>query len=112
MKVLLDECLPVDFRHELVPHDVHTAEWAGLKGKKNGELLRAAEVAGYDVLLTVDQGIPYQQNPDGRRVSIIVMPTPTNKLEDLKLFTEALLLTLNNIGVGQFVVLPRRGPTE
>jgi len=38
-----------------------------LKGKKNGELLRAAEAAGYDVLLTVDQGIPHQRPSAGRR---------------------------------------------
>jgi hypothetical protein len=45
MKILLDECLPLD----------HTVQWAGFKGKQNGELLRAAEADGYDVLLTVDQ---------------------------------------------------------
>jgi hypothetical protein len=38
MKVLLDECLPLDFRLSFPGHDVHTAQWAGLKGKKNGEL--------------------------------------------------------------------------
>lgn len=54
MKILLDECLPLDFRHRFPGHDAHTAQWAGLKGKRNGELLRVAEVAGYDVLLTVD----------------------------------------------------------
>ena len=56
MKVLLDECLPLDFRHSFSSHETHTAQWAGFKSKKNGELLRAAEAAGYDVLLTVDQG--------------------------------------------------------
>ncbi len=45
MKILLDECLPVDFRHSFPKHDAHSAEWAGLKGKKNGELLLAAEVS-------------------------------------------------------------------
>ena len=54
MKILLDVCLPVDFRHSFPTHGAHTAQWAGLKGKGNGELLRAAEIAGYDVLLTVD----------------------------------------------------------
>ena len=52
MKILLDECLPLDFRHSFPGHDAHTAEWAGLKGKTNGELLREAERAGYEVLLT------------------------------------------------------------
>ena len=54
MKIPQDECLPLDFRHSFPSHDAHTAQWAGLKGKKNGELLRAAELAGYEVLLTVD----------------------------------------------------------
>ena len=52
MRVLLDECLPVDFRHSIPGHEVHTAQWAGLKSKTNGELLQAAELAGYEVLLT------------------------------------------------------------
>ena len=60
MKILLDECLPVDFRRSFSGHDVHSAEWAGLKGRENGDLLREAELAGHQVLLTVDQGIPRQ----------------------------------------------------
>lgn len=51
MKILLDECLPLDLRHSFPNHDVHTAQWAGWKGKTNGELLMLAEDAGYDVLL-------------------------------------------------------------
>jgi hypothetical protein len=47
----LDECLPLDFRQSFPKHDTRTAQWAGLKGKKNGDLLRAAEIEGYDVLL-------------------------------------------------------------
>ncbi len=46
MKILLDECLPVDFRHSFPNHETRSAEWAGLKGKKNGELLFEAEVRG------------------------------------------------------------------
>ncbi|MEX2263585.1 MAG: hypothetical protein WD696_16630 [Bryobacteraceae bacterium] len=60
MKILLDECLPLDLRHSFPSHNAHTTQWAGFKGKENGDLLRAAEVAGYEVLLTVDQGIPHQ----------------------------------------------------
>jgi predicted nuclease of predicted toxin-antitoxin system len=73
MKVLLDECLPLDFRHSLSGHEARTVVWAGLKGLKNGDLLRAAESAGYDVLVTVDQGIPHQQNLTGGRSSVIVL---------------------------------------
>ena len=41
MRILLDECLPIDFRHSFAGHQAHSAEWAGFKGQKNGELLRA-----------------------------------------------------------------------
>ncbi len=83
MKILLDECLPLDFRHSFPNHDAHTAQWAGLKGRKNGELLRAAEAAAYDVLLTVDHGIPHQQNSADRKLSIILIRSRTNQIEDL-----------------------------
>jgi predicted nuclease of predicted toxin-antitoxin system len=48
MRILLDECLPIDFRHSFSGHEAHTVEWAGLKGKKNGDLLQSAESAGYE----------------------------------------------------------------
>lgn len=82
MKVLLDECLPSDFRHHLPGHEVHTAQWAGFKGLKNGELLSQAELAGYEVFITVDQGIPQQQNFGGRKISALVIHADTNQLED------------------------------
>ena len=44
MRILLDECLPLDFRHSFP--EAHTAQWAGLKGQKNGELLQAARLRG------------------------------------------------------------------
>lgn len=83
MKVLLDECLPTDFRHALPRHETHTAQWAGLNGKKNGDLLRAVEVAGYDVLLTVDQGIHFQRQTTGRHLALVLLKAPTNELESL-----------------------------
>lgn len=76
MKVLLDECLPLDFRHELRGHEAYTVQWAGFKGMKNGELLGAAESAGYEVLLTVDQGIPYQNSVASGKLAIIGFVQP------------------------------------
>jgi predicted nuclease of predicted toxin-antitoxin system len=103
VRILLDECLPVDFRHSFPEHDAHSAEWAGLKGKKNGELLRIAELAGYDVLLTVDQGIPHQQKHAGRKLSIIQIRSKTNQIEDLLPLVDAILNTLKTIWPGQIV---------
>jgi predicted nuclease of predicted toxin-antitoxin system len=103
MKILLDECLPLDLRHSFPGHDAHSTEWAGLKGKKNGELLRIAEEAGYDVLLTVDQGIPHQQNLAGRKLSIILIRSKTNQIEDLLPFVDAILDALKVIMLGEIV---------
>ncbi len=106
MKVLLDECLPVDFRHSLPGRDAHTAEWAGFKGRKNGHLLRSAETAGYKVLLTVDQGIPHQQPLPVRRIAIIVVRTQTNQLEDLTPLADEILRALDGIEPGQTKLIP------
>jgi aryl-alcohol dehydrogenase-like predicted oxidoreductase len=62
MRILIDECIDERFRNSLPEHDCQTARYAGLAGLKNGDLLTAAETAKFDVLLTMDQGIEYQQN--------------------------------------------------
>lgn len=61
MRVLLDECVPRALRQDLPGHDVKTVGEAGWAGVKNGALLRLAETA-FDVLLTVDRNLEYQQN--------------------------------------------------
>jgi predicted nuclease of predicted toxin-antitoxin system len=71
MKVLLDENMPHQLRSYLPSHEVSTAVYAGFGGFKNGELLKAAEDAGYDVLLTGDLSLEYQQNMVGRKIAII-----------------------------------------
>jgi predicted nuclease of predicted toxin-antitoxin system len=101
MKILLDECLPLDFRNSFPAHVVHTAQWAGLKGKKNGELLRSAELAGYQVLLTADQGLPHQQNLAGLSLSVLVVRSPTNQMEDLLPLVETIQNVLNRIVPGE-----------
>jgi len=109
MKVLLDECLPVDFRHNFPSHDAHTVEWAGLKGRKNGELLRLAEAAGHDVLLTVDRGIPHQHPLSGRTLLIVMISARTNQVEDLLSTVDAILRVLTEIQPGQIVSIPLSG---
>jgi hypothetical protein len=57
--------------------------YAGLAGRKNGELLAAAETARFDVFLTTDQDIEYQQNLTRRKIAIIIFRTKSNRLTDL-----------------------------
>lgn len=74
--VLLDESIPRQIAQPLreAGYEASTVEQVGLKGLKNGDLLRAAE-GRFDVLLTADQGISAQQNLRGRRIAIVALPT-------------------------------------
>src|SRR5882724_9843574 len=83
MRILIDECLDERFRNALTGHDCQTARYAGLAGLKNGELLTAAEVAGFEVFLTVDQGIEYQQSLTSRKLAIVILRAKSNRLKDL-----------------------------
>lgn len=101
MKILLDECLPRKLKKELPPHECRTVPEAGLAGKKNGVLLSLAEERGFDVFLTIDKGLQYQQNLIGRKIAIIVLQAKSNRLADLKLKMPACLAILPSIQPGQ-----------
>jgi hypothetical protein len=61
MRVLLNECVPHKFKYKLSGHDCRTVPEAGFAGKKNGELLVLAEEQGFEIFLTLDKGVAYQQ---------------------------------------------------
>ncbi len=103
MKLLLDECLPKDLQKHLTGHECDTVPRAGFAGRANGELLSLAEQSGWQVLLTMDQGIPYQQNLEGRTVSIVVSHAASNRLTDLLIHVPAILTVLRSIKRGQAV---------
>ena len=73
MKILFDQGTPVPLRAFLKPHTVETAYERGWDTLRNGDLLNAAEAGGFDVLLTTDTGIKYQQNLSGRKIAIVVL---------------------------------------
>ena len=62
MRILLDHDVPQPLRHHLQDHETHTAAYRGWDGLRNGDLLEAAVDAGYDLLITCDQRMRYQQN--------------------------------------------------
>jgi predicted nuclease of predicted toxin-antitoxin system len=74
MKVLIDECAPRALKLILASngHEFLTVQDAGWSGKENGELLALAEVE-FDVLVTLDTNLRYQQNLAGRKISIVVL---------------------------------------
>lgn len=75
MKVLLDECVPVQVRNALSGHEVATAQQPGGSGLGNGDLLAAAESAGFDLFILSDKNLRYQQNLTGRRMAILDLGT-------------------------------------
>ena len=75
MKVLLDENLPHRLRNALGSHEAFTVSYMGWAGLKNGELLNVAEEAGFEVFVTGDQTLSYEQNMTGRRIAVLVLST-------------------------------------
>ncbi|MEO5925740.1 MAG: DUF5615 family PIN-like protein [Bryobacteraceae bacterium] len=73
MLILLDENLPHRLRLLLPGHDVRTTAFQGWAGLSNGTLLKVAEEAAFDAIITADQGIRYQQNRKYSRVAMIVL---------------------------------------
>lgn len=75
MKILFDQGVPVPLRKHLEPEFVKTAYELGWSKFENGALLNEAELAGFDVFVTTDKNLKYQQNVPSRVISIVVLPT-------------------------------------
>ena len=93
LKVLLDECLDRRFACEITDAYVKTVPQMGWAGLVNGKLLTNAQ-AHFDVFITVDQNLAFQQNLDKYKISIIVLCPARNQLEDLKRLIPSLLKVL------------------
>jgi predicted nuclease of predicted toxin-antitoxin system len=79
VKILFDQGTPVPLRHFLSSHSVSTAYEMGWSNLENGDLLKIAE-RSFDIIITTDQNLKYQQNLSDRQIAILVLPT-TNWLE-------------------------------
>lgn len=73
MKILFDQGTPVPLRDHLKDCDIDTAYELGWSQLKNGELLEVAEENQYDLLITTDRNLKYQQNLDDRRIAVLVL---------------------------------------
>ena len=101
MRILLDGCMDERFRKSFPGHDCQTVKYAGFAGRKNGALLSAAEVAKFDVLLTVDRGFEYEQNLAGRKIAILIVSAESNRLRDLLPLVPDSLVALESLQPGQ-----------
>jgi predicted nuclease of predicted toxin-antitoxin system len=76
MRVLFDQATPLPIRAYLNQHVVSTTSQQGWATLKNGDLLTAAEAAGFDILLTTDKNLRDQQNLAGRKIAVVVLGHP------------------------------------
>ena len=106
MRVLLDECLPRKLRRELPGHDVRTVVEAGWSGTKNGALLHRA-AGEFDVLLTVDSNMEYQQNTATLPIAVIVLISRSNDVDVLRPLMPAVLELLRDVEPGRLYHVPR-----
>ena len=101
MRLLLDECIPRKLKNSFFRHDCRTAPEEGWAGKTNGELLYLAEKAGYQVFITLDRGIEYQQNLQSKGIAVILIRTKSNRLADLLAHVPKILEVVKTIQPSQ-----------
>ena len=93
MKVLLDECGDWRLARDIAGHDVKTARQMGWATIGNGELLASADGA-FDVFVTVDRNLSFQQNLPAFSIAVIVLRTKSNRLSDLRQLVPGLLTAI------------------
>jgi predicted nuclease of predicted toxin-antitoxin system len=104
MKILIDECPPDELKDPLTArgYECQTVRRAGFGSKKSGELLSLAE-GRWDVMVTSDRNIKYQQNMTGRRISILILCAKSNRIKDLPPLMPACAEALLSILPGRVV---------
>ena len=103
MRILLDHNVPVPLRHTLRDHEVETAFERGWAELSNGALIMAAERSGFDLLITTDRGILYQQNWSGRRLFLLVLST--NDWARIRRARERVIAAVQGLASSQIVEL-------
>ena len=104
MRLLLDECVPSRLRRSLPSHLVSTVVLEGWSGVKNGKLLALAATK-FDVFVTVDKNLPYQQNGATLPIAVVVLDTVSNELPYLLPLLPALEERLGALAKGSFTVV-------
>ena len=102
MRLILDENLPRPLLHMFPGHEVTTVQELGLSGTKNGQLLAAIE-GRFDVFLTADKNLRYQQNLMGRTLAIIELPT--NRLPLLRPLSTKMVEAVSTVAIGSYTVI-------
>lgn len=100
MLILLDNCVPKSLKRELPAHTVRHASEMRWEALKDDVLLQSADAANFDLLITADRNMRYQQNLSRYHVGIIVLIAYTNRIQDLRPLIPKLLATLTTVHPG------------
>ena len=104
MRILLDECIDRRFARELADHVVQTVPQVGWAGVKNGSLMKLAE-AEFDVFITVDRNLSFQQNLPRYDIAVVVLRSLSNRYKDLALFGSKIIAAIPSLKNGAALVL-------
>ena len=104
MRIFIDECVDWRLSRDIAGHDIKTARQMGWAAVKNGELLALASEQ-FDVFVTVDRNLAFQQNPDNLPIPVIVLRAKTNRLADLRSLVPDLLCALETVHPGAVIFI-------
>ncbi len=107
MKILLDECVTKKVKPLLIGHTVFTIgqmEWSGLK---NGMLLKRAVQENFDILLTIDKNISYQQNISQYNIAVVVLNSNDSNIEELKSFIPNFIKQISSFEKGRIYIIEK-----
>lgn len=107
MKILLDECIDRRFRRKLPGHEVSTVQEMGWAGKKNGELLSLAQ-GRFQVFITVDRNLHFQQNLPKFDIAVLILTAKTNELRELHRLAPEVLHALSRIKSKEHLIIGRK----
>jgi hypothetical protein len=105
LKILLDENLDWRLRRDLTGHTVESVPLLGWSGTQNGALLKRAEKAGFDVLLTMDTNMSFQQDLSKFKITVIALRAATNRLADTHPLIPKVLTALRRCRSGTLIVI-------
>jgi predicted nuclease of predicted toxin-antitoxin system len=105
MKLLLDENLPHQLRHEIAGHDCVSVAYLGWGGIGNGELLARAAAAGFDAIVTKDANLQYEQNLVNLPTAVIVLRATSNDIDDIRPLLPALLNVLTALPPNEVTIV-------
>lgn len=105
MRILVDNCVPRKFARLITGHEVVLARQMDWHELGNGDLISAAELNGFDAMVTTDKNLRYQQSLAGRTISIVVLEPRLVFYESLVPMIGKLTLVLSNLPKGSFIVI-------